>query len=214
MRAFQFVLLAAIALAVTACSSAPNGSTAESAPQAPSSPWGQQPPPPGTSRAADALFGPTVAPAPVALAPGVCPRAEVRDGSNVWRQGGENPTEVRYQATITETARECRIEGDRMFIRVGVEGRVIAGPKGGPGQVTLPIRVAVTRGLSQALWTRLYTLQISVPPGSPSVDFSHVENEVIIQLPTPDELSRTYIFVGFDTQASPEQSRRGRQPRG
>ncbi|WP_216072652.1 hypothetical protein, partial [Acinetobacter baumannii] len=73
------------------------------------------------------------------------------------RQGGEGPTELRYQATITDLARECRIEGQTMIVKVGIEGRVLTGPKAeGNARLTLPIRMAVTRGLSQSVWTRLY----------------------------------------------------------
>jgi hypothetical protein len=141
-----------------------------------------------------------------------CPRIEIRDGSNVWRQGGEGPLELRYQATILELARECRIDGQMMTIRVGIEGRVLTGPKGEGGRLTLPIRVAVTQGLSNPVWTRLYQVPIDVPVGSPSVSFTQVEEQV--QFPVPadaNELARYIVFVGFDNQAQqPERPRRGR----
>lgn len=143
-----------------------------------------------------------------------CPRIEIRDGSNVWRQGGEGPLELRYQATITDIARECRIDGQTMTVRVGIEGRVLAGPKGDGGRLTLPIRVAVTKGLSTPVWTRLYHVGIDVPAGSPNVSFTQVEDQVQFPLPEPAELAEYIIFVGFDTQASqPERSRRGRGAR-
>lgn len=140
-----------------------------------------------------------------------CPRIEVRDGSNVWRQGGEGPTELRYQATILELARECRVDGQTMTIRVGVEGRVLTGPKGEGGRVTLPIRIAVTQGLSNPVWTKLYQVPIDVPAGSPSVTFTQVEDQVQFPLPEASALANYIVFVGFDNQAQqPERGRRGR----
>jgi hypothetical protein len=141
-----------------------------------------------------------------------CPRIEIRDGSNVWRQGGEGPLELRYQATIMELARECRVDGQMMTVRVGVEGRVLTGPKGEGGRLTLPIRIAVTQGLSNPVWTRLYQVPIDVPAGSPSVSFTQVEEQVQFQLPPEaGDLARYIIFVGFDNQAAqPERQRRGR----
>jgi hypothetical protein len=140
-----------------------------------------------------------------------CPRIEIRDGSNVWRQGGEGPLELRYQATIMELARECRVDGQTMTIRVGLEGRVLTGPKGEGGRLTLPIRIAVTQGLSNPVWTRLYQVPIDVPAGSPSVTFTQVEEQVQFPLPDSEALARYIIFVGFDNQAAqPERPRRGR----
>lgn len=164
-----------------------------------------------TSRVASTLFGQPQAPTPDALAPDVCPRIEVRDGSAVWREGSDNPTEVRYQATITDLARECRIDGSSLVIKVGIEGRVLVGPRGGAGQVRLPIRIAVTRGLSDAVWTRLYTVPITIPASAPSVDFTQVEEQVVIALPAPSEIGRMIIFVGFDSQARPAAPERGRR---
>lgn len=168
---------------------------------------------PGTGSAAhSALFGQQLAAGTDVLR--YCPRIEVRDGSNVWRQGGEGPMELRYQASITDLARECRIEGGNMVVRVGVEGRVLTGPKGEGGRMTLPIRIAVTKGLSQPVWTRLYQVPIDVPAGAPSVSFTQVEDGIQFALPEPTELADYIIFVGFDNQArTPERPRRGRGAR-
>lgn len=158
-----------------------------------------------------ALFGQPVPEGQQTLRPEMCPRIEIRDGSNVWRQGGEGAMELRYQATITDLARECRIDGATMTIRVGVEGRVLVGPKGDGGRITLPIRIAVTKGLSTPVWTRLYQVPIEVPAGSPNVAFTQVEDQVSFPLPEPGDLATYIVFVGFDNQAAaPERPRRGR----
>ena len=41
--------------------------------------------------------------------------------------------DLRYQATIIRTARECQVNSGVMTMKVGIEGRVITGPAGGPG---------------------------------------------------------------------------------
>jgi len=196
------------ALALGACGS--TGGNLFGQPQQAAQPAPQTPPGVG-SPVHTALFGQPVPQGQQNLNPDACPRIEVRDGSAVWRQGGEGPTELRYQGTITDLARECRIEGQTMTIRVGIEGRVLVGPKGDAGRVTLPIRVAVTRGLSTPVWTRLYQVPIEIPSGSPSVSFTQVEDQVSFPLPEAAELATYIIFVGFDTQAQqPERQRRGR----
>ena len=47
---------------------------------------------------------------------------------------------LRYQVTIGGTARECRMEGGLVSIKVGMEGRVILGPEGSAGSVDVPLR--------------------------------------------------------------------------
>ncbi len=76
--------------------------------------------------------------------------------------------------------------------------------------MTLPIRVAVTRGLSTPVWSRLYQVPIQIrraPRASPS----QVEDQVTFPLPEAAELATYIVFVGFDNQATqPERPRRGR----
>ena len=53
--------------------------------------------------------------------------------------------DLRYQLSFGQTARECSVQGGAMSIKVGVQGRVILGPMGGPGIVDVPLRYAVVR---------------------------------------------------------------------
>ena len=50
---------------------------------------------------------------------------------------------LKYQGTFVRAARECAVVGGQMVMKVGVEGRIIVGPAGGPGQVDVPLRIAV-----------------------------------------------------------------------
>ena len=78
-----------------------------------------------------------------------CPSVDVRTGAATLLigstpGGGEpSPLDVRYQGSIIRTARECRVNAGVMTMKVGIEGRLITGPAGGPGTVEVPLRVAV-----------------------------------------------------------------------
>src|ERR1043165_7378656 len=58
-----------------------------------------------------------------------CPAMMVRSGASTWQvpQGASN-TNLGYQGTLGQLARECAVLGDSMTIKVGVEGRVLVGP--------------------------------------------------------------------------------------
>ena len=51
---------------------------------------------------------------------------------------------VMHRGEITKTARECQIEPGRITVKYGFSGRVLLGPKGKSGRVTLPLNVFVT----------------------------------------------------------------------
>ena len=74
-----------------------------------------------------------------------CPGIDIRSGAATYSVGPQGtgdvtPTTLRYQADIAKTARECSIAGGSMTIKVGVQGRLILGPTGGPGEIDVPMR--------------------------------------------------------------------------
>src|SRR6202166_5062896 len=79
-----------------------------------------------------------------------CPPVSIRAGASTYAVAapGKQPVgnDLRYQATITRTARQCSRNGDQITARVGIQGRVIAGPAGNPPTVEIPLRVAVVQG--------------------------------------------------------------------
>ncbi|MGV1015709.1 MAG: hypothetical protein ACOYB4_12140, partial [Methyloceanibacter sp.] len=48
---------------------------------------------------------------------------------------------VIHRGEITKLSRECQIFSGRVVVKYGVAGRVLLGPKGRPGSVTLPVNV-------------------------------------------------------------------------
>ncbi|MGE0338600.1 MAG: hypothetical protein AB7O79_01850 [Xanthobacteraceae bacterium] len=135
-----------------------------------------------------------------------CPGATIRQGAAAWAiPAGQGPTNIRYQASIVQIARECSIVGDTMTIKIGIEGRVLVGPKGGAGNVTVPMRVALVQEGPQPrpVVSKFYAVQVSVPQGATQVPFTQVDNDVSFQLPADKDLERYIIYVGFDPQGAP-----------
>jgi hypothetical protein len=149
-----------------------------------------------------------------------CPTVDIRGGAStlsIGPPGGEaNATNLRYQATIARTARECAVRSGTMTIKVGVQGRIILGPGGGPGQIDVPVRLALVReGIEpKTIWTKLYRVPVTIPPGQTNVPFVQVEENMTFPTPSAAELEAYVVYVGFDPEglkAKPERSRPKRQ---
>ncbi len=209
-------LAAALALALGACSFS-DGLFGSSRPTAPStsSPGGSS----FSQRMNAFFFGPpgqgaesgTMAAAVNADVD--CPAVDIRSGAStlsVAASGAEpTATNLRFQASIAQTARECAVLGATMTIKVGVQGRIILGPAGAPGPVEVPMRIALVReGIEpRTIWTRLYRVPVTVPPGQSNVPFVQVEEDITFPTPKPAELEAYIVYVGFDPtglKAQPE----------
>jgi hypothetical protein len=134
-----------------------------------------------------------------------CPAVTVRSGAAALQvPDGTPPTDLRYQGAIGQLARECAVLGETMTMRVGVEGRVIVGPKGGPGNLQVPLRVAlVAEGPKpEPIWSKFYSVQVAVPPNTTQVQFSHVEDDLTFALPADRRIDNYIVYVGFDPQGA------------
>jgi hypothetical protein len=131
-----------------------------------------------------------------------CPPLEIRPGTEsttVYERGRENERAyVRYQASITRTARECTIAGTTLSMKIGVSGRVVAGPKGGAGAISLPIRIVVVKQISDRgpLYTQLFKTSVALAGPTFGADFSEVFDHVVVDLGQGDR--DLVVFVGFD----------------
>jgi hypothetical protein len=135
-----------------------------------------------------------------------CPPVSIRAGASTFAVGlpGKPATgnDLRYQATITRTARDCTLTGDQITARIGIQGRVIAGPAGAPATIEVPIRIAVVQGGVQekTIATKAYRTTVSMPEGG-NVPFSLVAEDLVYPVP-PGAIGDSYIFyIGFDPQA-------------
>ena len=136
-----------------------------------------------------------------------CPTVTVRTGASTWQitaGGGSGPTQVRYQGSLGQLARECAILGETMTIRVGIEGRVLVGPKGGPGSVNVPLRIALVQEGPQPkpIWSKFYSIPVTVPQGASQAIFSHVEDDLTFPIPASKNLDSYVVYVGFDPKGA------------
>ena len=100
-----------------------------------------------------------------------CPAVTIRTGAAaypVFATGRDQVQALRYQATIGQTARECAALGQAMTMKVGIEGRLLAGPAGGPGKVDIPMRIAVVQEgpTPKTIWSRFYRVPVQMPDGA------------------------------------------------
>ena len=119
--------------------------------------------------------------------------------------------DVRYQGSIIRTARECHVNAGIMTMKVGIEGRVITGPAGGPGTVDVPLRIAVVQeGVNpKAVASKFGRETVTVNNSIDRVIFTHVESDIAFPLPQPLGLIDAYVvYVGFDPLgAQPEKKK-------
>jgi hypothetical protein len=101
-----------------------------------------------------------------------------------------------------------------MNIRVGIQGRVLLGAKGGPGKVNVPIRLAVVEEGPEpkSVWTKFYSVPVEIGAGVMQVDFGIVADDVNFPRPTPAVSERYVIYVGFDPQGAQEKPQRQQRP--
>ena len=135
-----------------------------------------------------------------------CPPVSIRAGASTYAVAaqGKQPVgnDVRFQATITRTARQCTKTGDQITARIGIQGRVIAGPSGAPATVEIPLRVAVVQGGVQekTIATKAYQTAVSMSEQG-SEPFSLIAEDLVYPVP-PGATADSYIFyIGFDPQA-------------
>ncbi len=133
------------------------------------------------------------------IGPDYCPELRILDGAQLIRRyergSEENPNAVVWQASFGETARDCLYDTEGgLTIRVGVSGRVIAGPKGSAGEVAVPFKIAVVKFKEAVLASEGHTLTAALPAAG-SATFAEVRE---IKLPSPGRDRDYIIYVGFD----------------
>lgn len=151
-----------------------------------------------------------------------CPGVEVRAGAStlvVTTAGtaSERPegAELRYQGSIVRSVRECRVAAGQVNLKVGIEGRIVLGPAGGPGQLDVPIRVAVVHdGPSpKTVTTKLYRAAVVIPPDQGNSAFTYVAEDLSFPMPArAGDIDKYVIYLGFDPQSAAPQRPAPRKP--
>ena len=130
-----------------------------------------------------------------------CPRFVVwpRDNNvTIYEQGrvGDGMA-VMHRGEITKMARECQIEAGRVTVKYGFSGRVLLGPRGQDGTVSLPLNVFVTDASRQRITEDKAKVSVAVAVDRPIGYFSMVKT-VTFQIPEGTRPSEYEVFVGFD----------------
>jgi hypothetical protein len=135
-----------------------------------------------------------------------CPPVSIRAGASTYAVAAPGKqavgNDLRFQATITRTARDCTLTGGEITARIGIQGRVIAGPAGTPGTIEIPLRVAVVQGGVQerTIATKVYRTSVTMSDVG-NTPFSLVAEDMVYPVP-PGATGDSYIFyIGFDPQA-------------
>jgi len=148
-----------------------------------------------------------------------CPSVEYRQGAatlSVNSPGTENAAlGLRYLASFVQTARECIPRGNDLTIKVGVQGRVVIGPAGGPGAISLPLRYALVREGSEpkTLWTKLFMVPVTIPQNQLNLPWLHIEEEMTVPRPPGDEIDAYVIYIGFDPEGAAAKPKPATNPR-
>jgi hypothetical protein len=139
-----------------------------------------------------------------------CPPVGIRAGASTYTVGmpGKDAVgnDVRFQVTITKTARECIRGGGEITAHIGIQGRIIAGPAGAPPTVEVPIRIAVVQsGVGEkVIATKAYrtTVQMTEDGVAP---YSFVADDLVSPAPVGAVGDQYIFYIGFDpTLVAPE----------
>ena len=146
-----------------------------------------------------------------------CPSVSVRTGAATLMigskpgEGEPSALDLRYQATIIRTARECQVNSGIMTMKVGIEGRVITGPAGGPGTIDVPLRIAVVQeGVNpKTIVSKFASVQVTVASAVDRVPFAHVDPEISFPMPQPlADIDAYVVYVGFDPTGAQQEKKK------
>jgi hypothetical protein len=144
-----------------------------------------------------------------------CPPVDIRRGAStltIGPTGEKTAMTLKYQGEFVREARECSVVNGAMVMKIGVEGRVIVGPGGGPGQVDVPLRLAVVyetpSGGTRAVQTKFFVIPVVIGPNQGGATFSHIEEAVTFPLPAPtSQLDDYIVYIGFDPNTAEAQAK-------
>jgi hypothetical protein len=136
-----------------------------------------------------------------------CPLIDIRQGAATLTipppppDGSNDAMLLKYQGSFVRAARDCKVVNGQLVMTIGVQGRVIVGPAGGPGEVEVPLRLAVVdQALSgtKTILTKLIRIPVTVTSDDADALFTHIENNFAFPLPSSAELDNYLVYIGFD----------------
>lgn len=135
---------------------------------------------------------------------GGCPRFQVWSGDRhitIYETGrvGDGLA-VMHRGEITQTSRECQLVGGRLVVKYGFGGKVLLGPRGKTGVVSLSLTVFVTDSKRAKITNEKVRVDVNVALENPVGYFSFVR-EVAIPVPEGSRPGEFEVFVAFDRTA-------------
>jgi hypothetical protein len=118
----------------------------------------------------------------------------------VYASGQVNdPQAVVHRGEITKISRECNLYGDRVTVKYGFAGRVMLGPKGRAGQVSLPYNIKVADAERKILASDAGSVTTMVPQENP-VGYFSVVKEISFPVVMGTRPQDYKVFVAFGTR--------------
>lgn len=154
-----------------------------------------------------------------------CPLLDIRQGASTLIIGPSGPSggtddigentnngamSVKYQGSFVRAARSCAKVGDNMVMKVGIQGRIIVGPAGGPGNVNVPLRIAVVRETpagTKPIATKFVIIPVTVASQTENPTFTYVADDLTFPMPPAADLDSYLVYIGFDPLAEQAQER-------
>lgn len=140
-----------------------------------------------------------------------CPDLEIRTGAASMAVTLPQPQgapadidKLRYQLSFGDMARQCFVSGGTMSMKVGVQGRIVLGPSGGPGPVSIPLRYAVVREGPEprTIVTKFYPHPATIEPGQTNATFTAIYEDLSFPIPPGAEIDAYVVYIGFDPQGA------------
>jgi hypothetical protein len=104
---------------------------------------------------------------------------------------------IMHRGEITQTARECQMNGSQVTVKYGFSGRILLGPRGKSGPISLPINVFVTDAKRERITTDKLRVDATVAVENPIGYFSAVRT-VTFNVPEGSRPGEFEVYVGFD----------------
>lgn len=127
-----------------------------------------------------------------------CPPIRVREGAATYRSYAGNRSNdasaLRYQGVIDRFSRNCVVSNGLITVQMGAVGRVILGPSGAPGNVSVPLRFVVERD-GMAVFSQRYDVSVNAQ-GSSANEFAHSVEGIAVPYTGGESIT---IWVGFDS---------------
>lgn len=105
---------------------------------------------------------------------------------------------VRYQVTIADKAVECKLDGDKILIKVGFAGAVVLGPAGQSGSYYGNLNIAVrSLVVDEIVASKSVRVGATIPAGASRGEYQIVTDPIVVRYGSRRASDDYEIVVGF-----------------